>query len=169
MYHRTAARPVGITLGGVPIDLRKFKTPAFCCDPRRPIAPWRSTYSDAALFRAGQIRAVPPRAISPSVVNPSGQQILPLGERRPTRRPPRNGSPAPTQHAEFVVAGSGNADLEYAGGEVADPPPGDGKLTSDRGLAGLVCQGPGGGLARLATHGEHGGGRLVLAALALRA
>ena len=44
------SQPGGITLGGVPIDLRKIKTPAFLLSTREDhIAPWRSTYAATQL------------------------------------------------------------------------------------------------------------------------
>jgi hypothetical protein len=81
------AKPGGITLAGVPIDLRKVKTPAFMLSTREDhIAPWRSTY------RATQI-CCRPRAISPgwSTRPAASTAIL---KTTTTRRPPRNGSPA---------------------------------------------------------------------------
>ncbi|HJU18841.1 MAG TPA: class I poly(R)-hydroxyalkanoic acid synthase, partial [Stellaceae bacterium] len=45
------AQPGGITLGGVPIDLRKIKTPSFLLSTREDhIAPWRSTYAATRLY-----------------------------------------------------------------------------------------------------------------------
>ena len=45
------AVPSGITLGGVPIDLRKIKTPAISCPTREDhIAPWKSTYRGTQLL-----------------------------------------------------------------------------------------------------------------------
>ena len=43
--------PGGITLGGVPIDLRKIKTPSFLLSTREDhIAPWMSTYAATGLY-----------------------------------------------------------------------------------------------------------------------
>ena len=45
------AKPGGITLKGVPIDLRKIKTPAFMLSTKEDhIAPWKSTYAATQLF-----------------------------------------------------------------------------------------------------------------------
>src|SRR5208283_5523763 len=46
------SKPGGITLGGVKIDLRKVKTPAFILSTREDhIAPWRSTYSATQIYK----------------------------------------------------------------------------------------------------------------------
>ncbi|MDH3228624.1 MAG: class I poly(R)-hydroxyalkanoic acid synthase [Alphaproteobacteria bacterium] len=43
--------PGGITLGGVPIDLRRIKTPSFLLSTREDhIAPWMSTYASTKLY-----------------------------------------------------------------------------------------------------------------------
>jgi polyhydroxyalkanoate synthase len=50
--------PGGITLGGVPIDVRKIKTPAyFISTVEDHIAPWKSTYLGAQLF-SGPVKFV---------------------------------------------------------------------------------------------------------------
>jgi polyhydroxyalkanoate synthase len=47
------AKPGGITLGGVPIDLGRVKTPLYFVSTQEDhIAPWRSTYTGAKLFTA---------------------------------------------------------------------------------------------------------------------
>ncbi|NYZ11200.1 class I poly(R)-hydroxyalkanoic acid synthase [Azospirillum sp. RWY-5-1] len=52
MYQRNLlAQPGGVTLGGVPIDLRAVKTPTFFLSTREDhIAPWKSTYAGTQLF-----------------------------------------------------------------------------------------------------------------------
>ncbi|HYD29769.1 MAG TPA: class I poly(R)-hydroxyalkanoic acid synthase [Azospirillaceae bacterium] len=52
MYqHNLLVKPGGVTLGGVPIDLRKIKTPAFFLSTREDhIAPWKSTYVATQIF-----------------------------------------------------------------------------------------------------------------------
>jgi polyhydroxyalkanoate synthase subunit PhaC len=74
MYQENLFRePGGITLGGVKIDLRKIKTPAFLLSTREDhIAPWRSTYAATQLY-SGPVKFV----LSASghiagVVNPPG-------------------------------------------------------------------------------------------------
>jgi polyhydroxyalkanoate synthase subunit PhaC len=76
MYQQNLlSKPGGITLGGVKIDLRKVKTPAFILSTREDhIAPWRSTYAATQLY-SGPIKFV----LSASghiagVVNPPGSK-----------------------------------------------------------------------------------------------
>ena len=59
MYFKNRLRePGGITLGGVPIDLRKIQVPLYFLSTREDhIAPWRTTYRGAQL-PAGQVRFV---------------------------------------------------------------------------------------------------------------
>jgi polyhydroxyalkanoate synthase len=50
--------PGGITLGGVPIDLRKIAVPTFILSTKEDhIAPWKSTYAATQLYR-GPVRFV---------------------------------------------------------------------------------------------------------------
>ena len=59
MYIRNLlAKPGGITLGGMPIDLSKVRVPLyFASTVEDHIAPWRSTYAGAKLFK-GPVRFV---------------------------------------------------------------------------------------------------------------
>jgi polyhydroxyalkanoate synthase len=59
MYQRNLlSKPGGIELAGVPIDLRKIKTPTFLLSTREDhIAPWRSTYAATHLY-SGPIQFV---------------------------------------------------------------------------------------------------------------
>jgi polyhydroxyalkanoate synthase len=59
MYQSNRLRePGGITLGGVPIDLRRIRTPSYILATREDhIAPWRSTYAGVGLYR-GPVRFV---------------------------------------------------------------------------------------------------------------
>ncbi|QQR70075.1 MAG: class I poly(R)-hydroxyalkanoic acid synthase [Alphaproteobacteria bacterium] len=59
MYQRNLlAKPNGISLHGVPIDLRRIKTPSFFLSTREDhIAPWASTYAGTQLLK-GQNRFV---------------------------------------------------------------------------------------------------------------
>src|SRR3954451_16648556 len=122
------AQPGGITLGGVPIDLRKIKTPAFLLSTREDhIAPWRSTYAATQVY-SGPVKFV----LSASghiagVVNPPGGKYGHW----------QNDSNPPTSEA-WLASASQQADSwwpgwelwvsQYAGGEVPARHPGDGKL-----------------------------------------
>ena len=59
MYHENRlAKPGGICLAGIPIDLTRIRTPTFIVPAREDhIAPWRSTYMATRLYR-GPIKFV---------------------------------------------------------------------------------------------------------------
>jgi polyhydroxyalkanoate synthase subunit PhaC len=122
------SKPGGITLGGVKIDLRKVKTPAFILSTREDhIAPWRSTYVATQIY-AGPVKFV----LSASghiagVVSPPGGKY---GHWTNDRNPPS---------ADDWLAGATRHDgswwpmweewiAQYTGGEVPARTPGDGKL-----------------------------------------
>jgi polyhydroxyalkanoate synthase len=121
-------KPGGITLGGVRIDLRKIRVPAFLLSTREDhIAPWRSTYRATQIY-VGPIKFV----LSASghiagVVNPPGSKY---GHYENDENPPT---------AEEWLAGATTHEgswwplwerwiAKYAGGEVPARQPGDGKL-----------------------------------------
>ncbi|HUI16609.1 MAG TPA: class I poly(R)-hydroxyalkanoic acid synthase [Alphaproteobacteria bacterium] len=121
-------KPGGITLDGVPIDLRRIKTPSFLLSTREDhIAPWRSTYAATQLYK-GPVRFV----LSASghiagVVNPPGSKY---GHWENDRNPPTP--------EEWFATATAIPDSwwpvwerwvsQYAGGEVPARHPGDGKL-----------------------------------------
>jgi polyhydroxyalkanoate synthase len=123
------ARPGGITLGGVPIDLRKVKTPAFLLSTRDDhIAPWRSTYAATQLY-SGPVKFV----LSASghiagVVNPPGSKY---GHWENDANPPtaEEWLAGAIQHADSWWPVWERWIAKYAGGEVPARQPGDGKLT----------------------------------------
>ena len=82
---------------------------------------------DAALFGAGQVRAVGVRAYRRRG-QPAGRQIRPLGSTTTTRRPRRNGSPARRRCPDSWWPDWERWVSQYAGGEVPARQPGDGKL-----------------------------------------
>ena len=122
------AQPGGITLGGVPIDLRRIKTPSFLLSTREDhIAPWRSTYAATQLY-SGPVKFV----LSASghiagVVNPPGSKY---GHWENDNNPPTP--------EEWLAGATETPDSwwpawqqwvgKYAGGEVPARQPGDGKL-----------------------------------------
>jgi polyhydroxyalkanoate synthase subunit PhaC len=122
------AKPDRITLDGVPIDLRKIKTPSFLLSTREDhIAPWRSTYAATQLYR-GRVKFV----LSASghiagVVNPPGGKY---GHWENEKNPP-------TPEEWFATAAAqpdswwplwGHWVSQYSGGEVPARHPGGGKL-----------------------------------------
>jgi polyhydroxyalkanoate synthase len=122
------ARPGGITLGGVSIDLRKVKTPAFLLSTREDhIAPWRSTYAATQIY-SGPVKFV----LSASghiagVVNPPGGKY---GHWENDSNPPtpEEWLAGATQHPDSWWPVWERWIAKYAGGEVPARQPGDGKL-----------------------------------------
>src|ERR1700751_5800333 len=121
-------KPGGITLNGVPIDLRKIKTPSFLLSTREDhIAPWRSTYAATQIYRAPVKFVLSASGHIAGVVNPPGGKY---GHWENNKNPP-------TAEEWFASAaehsGSGGPTWEewvprYAGGEAPGRRPGDGKL-----------------------------------------
>jgi polyhydroxyalkanoate synthase len=121
-------QPGGITLGGVPIDLRKIKTPAFLLSTREDhIAPWRSTYAATQIY-SGPVKFV----LSASghiagVVNPPGSKY---GHWENDDNPPSADEwlAGATQHPGSWWPVWEQWIARYAGGEVPARQPGDGNL-----------------------------------------
>ena len=122
-------KPGGITLGGVPLDLRKIKTPSFLLSTREDhIAPWRSTYAATQLY-SGPVRFV----LSASghiagVVNPPGSKY---GHWERDDDPPTADEwlTGATQIADSWWPVWDRWVSQYAGGDVPARQPGDGKLS----------------------------------------
>ena len=122
-------KPGGITLGGVPLDLRKIKTPSFLLSTREDhIAPWRSTYAATQLY-SGPVKFV----LSASghiagVVNPPGSKYGHwVNDSNPPA--PEDWLAGATQVPNSWWPGWELWVSQYAGGEVPARHPGDGKLT----------------------------------------
>ena len=123
------AQPGGITLGGVPIDLRKIKTPSFLLSTREDhIAPWRSTYAATQIY-SGPVKFV----LSASghiagVVNPPGGKY---GHWQNDGNPPTSEAwlASATQYPDSWWPAWEQWVAPYSGGEVPARQPGDGKLT----------------------------------------
>jgi polyhydroxyalkanoate synthase len=123
------AQPGGITLGGVPIDLRKIKTPSFLLSTREDhIAPWRSTYAATQIY-SGPVKFV----LSASghiagVVNPPGGKY---GHWQNDGNPPTSEAwlAGATQYPDSWWPAWEQWVAPYSGGEVPARQPGDGKLT----------------------------------------
>ncbi|MCC6469170.1 MAG: class I poly(R)-hydroxyalkanoic acid synthase [Alphaproteobacteria bacterium] len=68
-------QPGGITLAGVPIDLRKLKTPSFILSTREDhIAPWKSTYAATQLYQGPVQFCLAASGHIAGVVNPPAAQ-----------------------------------------------------------------------------------------------
>jgi polyhydroxyalkanoate synthase len=121
-------KPGGITLNGVPIDLRKIKTPSFLLSTREDhIAPWRSTYAATQIYRRPVKFVLSASGHIAGVVNPPGSKY---GHWENDKNPPTP--------EEWLAAATVRADSwwplwerwasQYAGGEAPARHPGDGKL-----------------------------------------
>ena len=121
-------QPGGITLGGVPIDLRKIKTPAFLLSTREDhIAPWRSTYAATQIY-AGPVRfTLSASGHIAGVVNPPGSKY---GHWQNESNPPTPDEwlAGATEVADSWWPAWDKWVSQYAGGEVPARQPGDGKL-----------------------------------------
>ncbi|MGI9419433.1 MAG: PHA/PHB synthase family protein [Geminicoccaceae bacterium] len=68
-------RPGGVTLGGVPIDLRKVRIPVYMLSTKEDhIAPWASTYAATQIFRGKTTFALAGSGHIAGVINPAGSQ-----------------------------------------------------------------------------------------------
>jgi polyhydroxyalkanoate synthase len=121
-------KPGGITLDGVPIDLRKIKTPSFLLSTREDhIAPWRSTYAATQIYRGPVKFVLSASGHIAGVVNPPGGKY---GHWENDINPP---TPEKWLATATVLPDSWWPIWEdwisqYAGGEVPARRPGDGKL-----------------------------------------
>jgi polyhydroxyalkanoate synthase subunit PhaC len=123
-------KPGGITLAGVPIDLRHIKAPSFLLSTREDhIAPWRSTYAATQIY-SGPVKFV----LSASghiagVISPPGSkyghwqndELAKTADEWLEKAAPAPGSWWPTWE---------NWVSEYAGGIVAAREPGSGRLAA---------------------------------------
>lgn len=123
------AKPGGIELKGVPIDLRTIKTPSFFLSTKEDhIAPWKSTYATTQLF-SGPVRFV--LAASghiAGVVNPpmSKKYSHWLGDKTPPS--PNAWLEAAEEHDHSWWPEWAKWVAKFGGTKVAARKPGDGKL-----------------------------------------
>ncbi|MHA1601146.1 MAG: PHA/PHB synthase family protein, partial [Alphaproteobacteria bacterium] len=123
------AKPGGIELKGVPIDLGKIKTPAFLLSTKEDhIAPWKSTYAATQLFSGPTRFVLAASGHIAGVVNPpaSGKYSHWTNAKNPALPDDwLNGAEEHTgswwpEWAKWVG--------KFSGGKVAARTPGDGKL-----------------------------------------
>jgi poly[(R)-3-hydroxyalkanoate] polymerase subunit PhaC len=121
-------KPGGITLDGVPIDLRKIKTPSFLLSTREDhIAPWRSTYAATQIYKSPVKFVLSASGHIAGVVNPPGSKY---GHWENDNNPP---TPEEWFATATAVPDSWWPEWErwvsqYSAGEVPARHPGDGKL-----------------------------------------
>jgi len=121
-------KPGGISLDGVPIDLRKIRTPSFLLSTREDhIAPWRSTYAATQIYKGPVKFVLSASGHIAGVVNPLGSKY---GHWENDKNPP-------TPEEWFATATAVPDSWwpvwerwvsQYSGGEVPARHPGDGKL-----------------------------------------
>ena len=122
------SKPGGISLDGVPIDLRKISTPSFLLSTREDhIAPWRSTYAATQLYRGPVKFVLSGSGHIAGVVNPPGGKYGHW----------ENGKNPPTPEGWLTTATAQPNSWwptweswisQCAGGDVPARYPGDGKL-----------------------------------------
>jgi polyhydroxyalkanoate synthase subunit PhaC len=121
-------KPGGISLDGVPIDLRKIKTPSFLLSTREDhIAPWRSTYAATQLYKGPVKFVLSASGHIAGVVNPPGNKY---GHWENEQNPPTPEEWLATATAypdSWWPAWEGWVS-RYSGGEVPARHPGDGRL-----------------------------------------
>ena len=76
MYHENRlVKSGGISLGGVPIDLHRIRTPSFLLSTREDhIAPWRSTYAATQIYSAPVKFVLSESGHIAGVINPPGSK-----------------------------------------------------------------------------------------------
>jgi polyhydroxyalkanoate synthase subunit PhaC len=122
--------PGGITLDGVPIDVRKIKTPSFILSTREDhIAPWKSTYAATQLYKGPVKFVLAASGHIAGVVNPPDP--IKYGHYENAKLPKK---PEDWLAGAKLVAGSWWPVWEkwiarHGGGKVAARRPGDGRLT----------------------------------------
>ena len=121
--------PNALELAGVPIDLRKIKTPAFLLSTKEDhIAPWKSTYAATQIYQGPVKFVLSASGHIAGVINPPGKSKY--GHWENAKLPK---SPDDWLAAAKYVDGSWWPTWEkwvgkYAGGEVDARQPGGGKL-----------------------------------------
>jgi polyhydroxyalkanoate synthase len=121
-------QPGGISLDGVPIDLRKVRTPSFLLSTREDhIAPWRSTYAATQLYRGPVKFVLAASGHIAGVVNPPGGKY---GHWENDHNPatPEEWLATATAHPDSWWPLWERWVAQYAGGEVPARHPGDGEL-----------------------------------------
>ena len=121
--------PGGITLGGVPIDLGRVKTPAFFLSTREDhIAPWKSTYAGTQLF-SGPVRfCLSASGHIAGVVNPPAAQKYCYWTNAKTPKTSDGWLKSAEKHDGSWWPEWGKWIAKHGGPKVPARQPGDGKL-----------------------------------------
>lgn len=130
MYQDNAlAKPGGLTLAGVKIDLRKIKVPVYILSTREDhIAPWKSTYAATQLYSGPTKFVLASSGHIAGVVNPPDSNRY--SYRTNTKKPksPDAWLEGATEHQGSWWPDWDKWVKKYAAGEVDARTPGDGKL-----------------------------------------
>ena len=121
-------KPGGITLDGVPIDLRRIKTPSLLLSTREDhIAPWRSTYAATQLY-GGPVKFVLSASghIAGVVNSPGGKYGHWENDKNPPT--PEEWFATATSHPDSWWPSWERWISQFGGGEAPARHPGDGRL-----------------------------------------
>jgi poly[(R)-3-hydroxyalkanoate] polymerase subunit PhaC len=122
-------KPGGITLKGVPLDLRKIATPTFILSTKEDhIAPWRSTYSATQLYKGAKKFVLSASGHIAGVVNPPAAKKYNYWANPELPADPDQWLAAATQQAGSWWPEWQRWVSEFSGGEVKARKPGSGKL-----------------------------------------
>ena len=119
----------GITLKGVPLDLRKITTPAYILSTKEDhIAPWRSAYAATQLYKGPKKYVLSASGHIAGVVNPpsANKYCHWVSDELPPQ--PEQWLAGAQQHPGSWWADWQRWVAEFAGGQVKARKPGDGKL-----------------------------------------
>jgi len=121
--------PGGVTLGGVPIDLRSIDTPSFLLSTKEDhIAPWKSTYAATQLYRGPVKFVLAASGHIAGVVNPPGRSKYGHWENPKNPPTPDEWLATAKQYPDSWWPAWDKWVGKYAGGEVPARKPGDRKL-----------------------------------------
>src|SRR5208283_2643339 len=124
-------KPGGITLEGVPIDLRKIKTPSFLLSTREDhIAPWKSTYAATQIYKGPVKFVLSASGHVAGIVNPPGKSKYGHWENSKNPPTPDDWLAGATQKPDSWWPTWEEWIGAFAGGTVAARKPGKGKLKS---------------------------------------
>ena len=121
--------PGGITLGGVPIDVRSIETPSFLLSTKEDhIAPWKSTYAATQLYGGPVKFVLAASGHIAGVVNPPGKSKYGHWENAKNPPTPDEWLATAKQYPDSWWPVWDKWVGKYAGGEVSARKPSDGKL-----------------------------------------
>ncbi len=122
-------KPGGITLKGVPLDLRKIATPSFILSTKEDhIAPWRSTYAATQLFKGSRTFVLSASGHIAGVVNPPAARKYCHWTNAELPADCDRWLADAEQHAGSWWQAWQRWVTEFSGGEVTARKPGDGRL-----------------------------------------